>query len=77
LGTSILIIAFVIEAAFATYCMVTKANQQKLRSIVWIGAFAAFAIFTLVSVIEWSFRWYGLAALLLVWAALGASTLSG
>ena len=32
-------------------------------------------LFTLVSVIQWSFRWYLLAALLLVWAALGAWTL--
>ena len=75
MGTIILIVALVIEAAFATYCIITKSNQQKVRSFVRIGAFAAFVIFTLVSVIQWSFRWYGLAALLLVWAALGAWTL--
>jgi dienelactone hydrolase len=73
--TIILTIAFIIEAAFAAYCIITKSNQQKVRSFVRIGAFATFVIFTLVSVIQWSFRWYGLAALLLVWAALGASTL--
>lgn len=75
MGTTLLIVALVIEAAFATYCIITKSNQKKIRSFVRIGAFAAFVIFTLVSVIQWSFRWYGLAALLLVWAALGASTL--
>jgi dienelactone hydrolase len=74
-GTIILMIALVIEAAFATYCMITKSNQKKLRSFVRIGAFAAFTVFTLVSVIQWDFRWYGLAALLLVWSALGAWTL--
>jgi dienelactone hydrolase len=75
MGTVILIIAFVIEAAFAAYCIITKSSQKKVRSYVRIGAFAAFVLFTLVSVIRWSFRWYALAALLLVWAALGAWTL--
>jgi len=75
MGTILLTIAFIIEAAFAAYCIITKSNQVKVRSFVRIGALAAFVIFTLVSVIQWSFRWYGLAALLLVWAALGASTL--
>jgi dienelactone hydrolase len=72
MGTSILIIAFIIEAAFAAYCIFTKSNQKKIRSFVRIGAFAAFVLFALVSVIQMSFRWYGLAALLLVWAVLGA-----
>jgi dienelactone hydrolase len=75
MGTTLLIIVLIIEAGFATYCIITKSNQKKVRSFVRIGAFAAFVIFTLVSVIQWSFRWYGLAALLLVWAALGAWTL--
>ena len=75
MGTIILIIAFITETAFATYCMITKSNQEKVRSFIRIGALVAFVLFTLVSVIQWSFRWYLLAALLLVWAALGAWTL--
>ena len=75
MGTIILIIAFVLEAAFATYCMITKSSQQKLRSFVRIGAFVVFAFFTLLRVIEWSFRWYALGALLFIWAAQGAWTL--
>jgi dienelactone hydrolase len=75
MGTMILIIALVVEAAFAAFCMITKSNQPKVKSYFRIGAFAAFALFTLVSVIQWSFRWYALAALLTVWAALGAWTL--
>ncbi len=63
--------------AFAAYRLVTKSNQQKLGSILRIGAFGALAVFALVSIIKWSARWYGLAALLLVWAALGAWTLLG
>jgi dienelactone hydrolase len=75
MGTIILIIAFVIETAFATYCIITKSNQRMVRNFIRIGAFAMFLIFTLVAFIQWSFRWYALAALLLVWAALGAWTL--
>ena len=75
MGTIILVIAFVIEAAFAAYCIITKSNQKKVRSFIRIGSFAGFVLFTLVAVIEWSLRWYGLAALLLAWAALGVWTL--
>jgi dienelactone hydrolase len=75
MGTVILSIAFVIEVAFAIYCMVTKSNQEKVRSFVRIGAFAAFVLLALVSVIQWSFRWYGLGLLLFVWAVLGVWTL--
>src|SRR5512146_1551733 len=75
MGTVILIIAFVVETAFATYCVVTKSSQEKVKSLLRIGALAAFVLLTLASVIQWSFRWYGLAALLLLWAALGVWTL--
>ena len=76
MGTIILLIAFVIEATFATYCIDHEIGPEaRYRSFIRIGAFAAFVLFTLVSVIRWSFSWYLLAALLLIWAALGAWTL--
>jgi predicted dienelactone hydrolase len=68
----ILVVAFVTEAAFATYCIITKSNQRRARNFMRIGALAAFILLTLVSAIQWSFRWYLLATLLLVWAALSA-----
>jgi dienelactone hydrolase len=71
MGTIILIIAFIAEVAFATYCITTKSNQRKVRNFMRIGALAAFILLTLVSVIHWGFRWYGLAVLLFIWAALG------
>jgi hypothetical protein len=71
MGTGILIIALVIEAAFATYCIIARASHRNVRSAIWIGASA------LVSAIQWGSRWYGLGALLLVWAALGAWILGG
>lgn len=72
MGTIILGVAFVIEVVFAIYRIITKSNQRRVRSFVRIGAFAAFVLLTSVSVIQWSFRWYGLALLLFIWAALGA-----
>ena len=71
MGAIILIVAFVIEAAFAAYCIVTKSNQEMVKSYIRIGALAAFVLFALVSVIQWNFTWYLLAALLLIWALLG------
>lgn len=75
MGTILLLIAFGIEAVFAVGCMITKSDQEKLKSYTRIGALAAFILLTLVSVIEWSFRWYLLAALLLVWAMFGVWSL--
>jgi hypothetical protein len=77
MGTIILNVAFIVELAFAIYCGVTKSNQRRVRNFMRIGALAAFILLALASVIRWSFRWYGLATLLLVWAALGALALIG
>jgi hypothetical protein len=73
----ILAVAFVAEAVFATYCIITKSNQRRARSFVRIGALTAFGLVTLVLAIQWSFRWYGLATLLSIWAVLGAWALIG
>jgi dienelactone hydrolase len=71
MGAMILNIAVFIEWAFATYCLVTKSNQRSMRSILSISALIIFFFLTLVSVVPWNFRWYGLALLLFIWAALG------
>jgi dienelactone hydrolase len=77
MGTVILIIGFVAAAGFATFCIVTRSNQRRVASFVRLGAFAGFVLLNLVSIIKWSFRWYGLAILLLIWAGLGAWRLIG
>jgi dienelactone hydrolase len=76
MGIIILIIAAVIEAAFGVYCIVTKSNQKRVRSLIRIGALATFAIFMFASVIQWSFRWYLLAAILLIWTIIGGISLN-
>jgi dienelactone hydrolase len=73
--TLILIVAFVIEIAFAIYCIITKSNQEKVSSYIRIGALVAFLVLTLTSLIHWSFLWFGLALLLFIWAVLGVWTL--
>ncbi|TQR44644.1 alpha/beta hydrolase [Paenibacillus popilliae] len=75
MGNIILIIAVVCEVAFALFRICTRSYQKKIKAVIRIGAFAAFLIFTLASVIEWSFRWMGLGLLLFVWALLGVWTL--
>lgn len=75
MGIIILTVALVIEIAFAIYCIVTRSNQEKLKNIIRIGAFAFFVLLTLISIIQWSFRWYGLGILLFIWAVLGVSGL--
>ncbi len=71
MGTIILSIAAVIEIVFAVYCIATKSSQKRIRSWVRIIAFAVFVILTLATIIEWSFRWYLLAVILLIWAIIG------
>lgn len=72
MGIIILIIALVIEIGFAAYCLTTHSRQAQVRSTIWLGAFAAFMLGILAAVIRWSFRWYLLGGLLLIWAIMGA-----
>jgi len=75
MGIIILIIAAVIEVGFGVYCIKTKCNHKKTISWVRISAFATFVIFTLVSFIQWSFRWKLLAVILLIWTIIGGVSL--
>jgi predicted dienelactone hydrolase len=76
MGAIILILAAVIEIAFAAYCITTKSTQPKIRSWVRVGAGVTFVLLTLVSVIQWSFRWYLLAVVLGIWALTAGLSLS-
>ena len=67
--------AFAVELVFAAYCIHSMSYQATSRSIMRIGAFATFVLLTMTSIIEWSPRWYAFAALLLIWALLGAIAL--
>jgi predicted dienelactone hydrolase len=75
MATTILIIALIAEGAYAAICVSTRSPQVKLKSLIRIAALVAFLAFTLVSVIQWGFRWYGLTLLLVIWAVLGIRAL--
>jgi dienelactone hydrolase len=71
----ILFVAFAIELAFAAYCIHSRSYHPAIRSIMRVSAFAAFVMLIAMSAIEWSFRWYAFAALLLIWSLVGAMAL--
>jgi hypothetical protein len=71
MGTILFIIAFSIKLALLAYSLVTKSYQKKTRSVVYLLDFAILSALFLTSVIQWSFRWYGLTALLFIQAARG------
>lgn len=77
MATSIIVVAFIIEVAFVTSCLITKSDQEQAKSFLRIGVFAVFLLLAWVSVVAWRFRWYGLGVLLFVWAGLGTWALTG
>jgi len=64
MGIYIFLTLVVVEMALAVYCTITKSNMRKVRSIIRIGEFTGFLLITVLSIIEWSFRYYALAAVL-------------
>ncbi|NTV36195.1 MAG: alpha/beta hydrolase [Anaerolineaceae bacterium] len=70
-----LIVVCLFEITFASYCIITRSDQAKTRSIARISVFIAFGILILTSIVQWGFRWYAFAALLLVLAILGTIAL--
>jgi dienelactone hydrolase len=75
MGIIIFLMAVVIEILFAALCIITKSNQQKVRGIVRIAAFKCFALFVLLPIIQWSFSYYTLAALLFLLSVMGTVAL--
>jgi dienelactone hydrolase len=72
----VLAVAAVVQGGFALLCIATRSRQARTRSFIRIGAWAAFVAAALGSAVRWGFRWYGLAVLLSVWAALGVWSLA-
>jgi len=64
-----------IEILILIFCLFTRSEQKKIRSITHIGIFLVFTMGVFTSLISWDFRWYGLGILLLVLALHGIWTL--
>lgn len=75
MGNIIFLIGLVVEITLLIFCIITKSSQKKVRNIVRIAAFLSFVLFTALSVIDWSIRYYLLAAFLFLLLIIGAAGL--
>jgi dienelactone hydrolase len=63
------------ELLLTACCVITRSEQLRARCILRIASFGTFVLLTLLQVIQWSFRYYAIAALLLVLSLSGARQL--
>ncbi|MDT4763205.1 acetylxylan esterase [Sphaerochaeta sp. PS] len=77
MGTYIFLTLVAAEIIFTAFCILTRSDQQRVRSILRLAGFAFFVLLCTISLIEWTLRYYSLAALLLLLAILGVTTLKG
>lgn len=77
MGTFIFLVAVVVEIIFTAFCIITRSNQGKVRSIIRIMAFITFVLISILSIIDWGLTYYSIAGLLFIMAVIGAITLLG
>jgi dienelactone hydrolase len=75
MGIVIFLTAVIVETAFAAFCIITKSNHVRERSIIRIASFIGFVLLAVLPIIDWSPRYYALAFLLLLLAIIGAKAL--
>ena len=75
MGIVIFLTAVIVETAFAAFCIITKSNHVRGRSIIRIATFIGFVLLAVLPIIDWSPRYYALASLLLLLAIIGAKAL--
>jgi len=75
MGMILFLTAVVVEVFFALLGLITNSDQRKERSVIRIAFFSCFATLALLSVVDWSFRYYALGFLLLLLAIIGVITL--
>lgn len=71
LGVIIIFILLIIELVFMVYCLKTKSEQRKIKHIIRLCEFALFGFLVMVSIVQFSFRWYMLFIILLIQAIIG------
>lgn len=69
MGTFVLFFALLLEAGILASRLISRSRLEITRGIVRLVALVVFLILVLASVIQWSWRWYGLAILLFSWCA--------
>ncbi|NLA53125.1 MAG: hypothetical protein GX858_02025, partial [Clostridiales bacterium] len=75
MGLSVFLMLAIAETIFSVYCLTTKCYQQKVKSLVKIAAFSVFALLVISPIIDWSSRYYSIAALLLWLTSTGLAAL--
>jgi len=71
MGMILFITAMIVEVSWASFCIITKSDQRKKRSMIRIASFSGFVLLAILPVIDWSFRYYALGFLLLLLAIIG------
>lgn len=71
MGKLLLFIMILFEVTFAVACIIKRSSHDRVKNIARIVAFILFAILCATPIIELSFRWYALGALLLIIALKG------
>jgi dienelactone hydrolase len=66
LGMMVLIIMLCVEVGFVVYCIITKSNQKKMKSMIICGAFTLMLGLMLTGIMDWGFRWFMLSLILFV-----------
>lgn len=75
MGIVLFLTAVIIELLVAAFCLISKSEHRKERSVIRIASFSGFVLLTILPVVDWSFRYYALSLLLLLLAIIGVITL--
>lgn len=75
MGMIIFLTAIIVEITFAAFCIITKSNHVKEKSIIRIASFTGFVLLAVLPIIDWSLRYYALAFMLLLLSIVGAIAL--
>lgn len=75
MGKIILISTFMIEIILTIFCITTKSNQKNIRSVLRLSGLLLFVVLSLVSVVNFGFRWIPFAVLISVWALISVVSL--
>lgn len=71
MGYVIFVVLILVEIGFVLWSLMTKSNLKKEKSIARISLFVVFLLLVLSPIIDWSFQWFMLGAVLGIQALLG------
>ncbi len=60
MGMILFLTVVIVEVLFAVFCLITKSDHRKERSVIRIAFFPCFVTLVILAVIDWNFRYYAL-----------------